>query len=73
MIKLTFANLHNLEAGEKLADHKGSGADNVERNDDQGQLDSLDLGPGYDHRGGSEQKLCYTKTQKHINKSNVHC
>ena len=58
MKKLTFANLHNLEAGEKLADHKGGGADNVERDDHEGQLDSLDLGPGYDHRGGSEQETC---------------
>ena len=55
----TFANLHNLEAGEKLADHKGGGADNVERDNDQGQLDSLDLGPGYNHRGGSEQERYY--------------
>ena len=54
--KLTFASLHNLEAGEKLADHKGGGADNVERDDDEGQLDSLYLGPGYNHRGGSEQE-----------------
>ena len=35
--------LHDLETGEELADHKGCGADNVERDDDQGQLDSLDL------------------------------
>ena len=55
----TFANLHNLEAGEKLANDKGGRADNVERDNDQGQLDSLDLGPGYNHRGRSEQKRYY--------------
>ena len=36
------------ESCEKLADDEGRGAENVESDDDQGQLDGLDLGPGND-------------------------
>ena len=48
--------LHDLEAGEELADHEGGGADDVEGDDDQSQLDSLDLSSGDDHGGGSKMQ-----------------
>ena len=48
--------LHDLETGEKLADHEGGGADDVEGDDDQGELDSLDLSSGDDHGGGSRME-----------------
>ena len=46
-------NLHYFETGKELADHEGGGAEYVERNDDQAQLDSLDLSSGDYHGGGS--------------------
>ena len=42
------------EGGEELTDHEGRGAEDVEGDDDEGQLDRLDLGPGDDLRGGAE-------------------
>ena len=56
-------NLHNVETGEELADNEGGGADNVERDDDQAQLNSLDLSSGDDNGGGSRVE----------NISMVHC
>ena len=48
--------LHDLQTGEKLADHEGGGADDVEGDDDKGELDSLDLSSGDYHRGGSRME-----------------
>ena len=48
--------LHDLETGEKLANHEGGGADDVEGDDDQGELDSLDLSSGDYHGGGSRME-----------------
>ena len=45
--------LHDLEAGEELADHEGGGAEDIESDDDQAQLDRLDLSSGDYHGGGS--------------------
>ena len=50
------ANLHDLETREELAHHEGGGADDVERDNDQGQLDSLYLSSGDDHGGGSKME-----------------
>ena len=61
--------LHDLEAGEELADNKGGGADDVECDDDQGQLDSLDLSSGDDHGGGSKMQ-CQRETKPNDVQSN---
>ena len=50
---LHYINLHDLKAGEELADHEGGGADDIESDDDQAQLDRLDLSSGDYHGGGS--------------------
>ena len=52
-------NLHYFETGEELADYEGGGADNVERDDDQAQLNSLDLSSGDYHGGGSRMENIY--------------
>ena len=52
--------------GEDLAKDKGRRADNVESNDDQGELDTLDLGSGDDYWGGPEQCNIYVINMQYI-------